>query len=102
MHANNRQPAQRQNAKALKKPYERKPAPANSFVTSKSPLSNTAHVKVMRFHDYHGTPTLFLVVDENGRELCHRFPYEPDALAHCEALELELPEPDTQDQVDEQ
>jgi hypothetical protein len=88
-----------------------KPAPANSFALSEGPLSNTAHVKVMRFHDYHGTPTLFLVVDENCRELCHRFPYEPDALAHAEAFDLalmfrqfesELPEPDTQDQVDEQ
>jgi hypothetical protein len=31
-----------------------------------------------------------LVVDKNGRELCSRFPYEPDALVHCKALELEL------------
>jgi hypothetical protein len=66
-----------------KKRYEPKPPPANSFVTSKSPLSNTKRIKVMRFHDFHGTPTLFLVVDENGRELCCRFPYEPDALAQA-------------------
>jgi hypothetical protein len=80
-----------------KKRYVPKPAPANSFVTSKSPLSNTEHVRVDRWHDYHGTPTLFLVVREkDGREL-RRFPYEPDALAHCAALvELELSKPEQQ------
>jgi hypothetical protein len=73
----------------VKKRYTPKPAPANSFVTSVSPLSNTERVRVQRWHDFHGTPTLFLVVDKNGREL-RRFEYEPHALAHCEALDLEL------------
>lgn len=72
-----------------KKRYEPKPPPANSFVTSKSPLSNTKRVSVMRFHSYHGVPIFFLVCDKNGREL-RRFEYEPDALAHCEALEAAL------------
>jgi hypothetical protein len=93
-----------------RKRYTPKPPPANSFVTSKSPLSNTKRVKVMRWHDYSGKPTLFMVVGENGRELCDPFAYEPDALAHAEAFDLallfrqfesELPEPDTQDQADE-
>jgi hypothetical protein len=91
--------------------YTPKPVPTNSWSFSDSPLNTTAHAKVRRWHSYHGVPSLFLVVDENGRELCDtRFPYEPDALAHAEALDLalmfqqfesELPEPDTQDQVDE-
>jgi hypothetical protein len=72
-----------------KKPYTPKPPPINSFVTRKSPLSNTKRIKVMRFHDYHGTPFLFLVCNKNGHEL-RRFEYEPDALAHCEALEAAL------------
>jgi hypothetical protein len=72
-----------------KKRYEPRPVPVNSFALSKSPLCNTRHAKVMRFHNYQGVPTLFLVVDRNGRELCSRFPYEPDALAHCKALEEE-------------
>jgi hypothetical protein len=66
-----------------------KPAPVNSFALSESPFCNTVRVKVMRFHDYHGTPTLFLVVDKNGREL-RRFEYEPNALVHCKALEAAL------------
>jgi hypothetical protein len=70
-----------------KKRYTPKPVPANSFVTSKSPLSNTKRVKVMRWHNYHGVPTLFWVCDKNGRELCDRFAYEPDALARAKALD---------------
>jgi hypothetical protein len=70
-----------------KKRYTPKPVPANSFVLSDSPLNTTTRARVRRWHSYHGIPTLFLVVDENGRELCSRFAYEPDALAHCEALE---------------
>jgi hypothetical protein len=66
--------------------YTPKPPPANSFVTSRSPLSNTKHVKVMRWHSFHGVPTLFLVVAKDGREL-NRFAYEPDALANAEALD---------------
>jgi hypothetical protein len=94
----------------IKKRYEPKPAPADSFVFSDSPLNTTTRVRVRRWHSYHGVPTLFLVVDENNREVCDRFPYEPDALAHAEAFDLalmfrqfesELPEPDTQDLVDE-
>jgi hypothetical protein len=72
----------------MKKRYEPKPVPAYSGVFSDSPLNTTTRVKVRRWHSYHGIPTLFLIVDENGRELCSRFAYEPDALAHCEALEL--------------
>jgi hypothetical protein len=80
---------------AMKKPeqkkqrYTPKPPPANSFVTSKSPLNTTKRVRVMRWHSYHGVPTLFLVCDKNGREL-RRFEYEPHALAHASALEAEL------------
>ena len=85
----------RQVKREPKKRYEPKPVPANSFVTLDSPLSDTPHVKVRRWHDYHGTPTMFQVVDETGHEL-RRFPYEPDALAHCEALELELSKPEHQ------
>jgi hypothetical protein len=73
-----------------KKRYTPKPAPPNSGVFSDSPLNTTTRARVRRWHYYHGTPTLFLVVDKNGRELCSRFPYEPDALVHCKALELEL------------
>jgi hypothetical protein len=62
---------------------------SSSFVISKSPLSNTRNVKVMRWHDYHGAPTLFLVVDKYGKEL-RRFPYEPDALDYCESVEEQL------------
>jgi hypothetical protein len=91
--------------------YTPKPPPVDSFALSDSPLNTTARAKVRRWHSYHGVPSLFLVVDEKGRELCDtRFPYEPDALAHAEAFDLalmfqqfesELPEPDTQDQADE-
>jgi hypothetical protein len=77
----------------LKQRYTPKPVPANSFVTSKSPLNNTKSVRVMRWHDYHGKPVLFLVCDKYGHELC-RFPYEPDALGHASALEGGTFEPD--------
>jgi hypothetical protein len=72
-----------------KKRCEPKPVPANSFVTLDSPLSDTPHVKVRRWHDYHGTPTMFQVVNDEGHVL-RNHPYEPDALADCEAIELAL------------
>jgi hypothetical protein len=70
-----------------KKRYTPKPPPANSFAFSESPLNTTTRVKVMRWHSYHGVPLLFMVVGENGRQLCDPFAYEPDALAHAEALD---------------
>jgi hypothetical protein len=33
-----------------------------------------------------------MVVDKNGKQLGDPFPFEPDALVHAEALELELAE----------
>jgi hypothetical protein len=73
-----------------KKPrYTPKPPPPKSFAFSVSPLNTTEHVKVKRWHSYHGVPVLFMVCDKHGYELC-RFPYEPDALAHCKDLEREL------------
>jgi hypothetical protein len=71
----------------VKKRYEPKLAPAMSFVTDDSPLNTTTCVKVRRWRDYHGKPTLFSVVTENGYEL-HRFGSEQEALAHCEAIVL--------------
>jgi hypothetical protein len=94
----------------VRKRYEPKLPPADSFAFSESPLNaTTAVVKVWRWHSFHGVPWLFMVVGENGRQPCDPFPYEPDALAHAEAFDLalmfrqfesELPEPDTQDQSD--
>jgi hypothetical protein len=75
--------------------YTPKPVPANSGAFLESPLNTTTRVKVVRWHDYSGKPTLFQVVDGKGRLLCW-FPYEPDALAHCEALEAELGKPEQQ------
>jgi hypothetical protein len=69
--------------------YTPKPPPASSFAFNESPLNTTTRVRVMRWHDYSGKPTLFMVCDVHGDEL-GRFPYEPDALAHCKALEREL------------
>jgi hypothetical protein len=76
-----------------KKRYEPKPVPANSGAILDSPLNTTARVRVRRWHDYSGKPTMFQVVDGKGRVLCW-FPYEPDALAHCVALESELSKPE--------
>jgi hypothetical protein len=73
-----------------KQRYTPKAVPANSGVFSDSPLNTTTRVRVRRWHDYHGTPSLFLVVNENGREL-YRFPYEPDALAQALEEERKLP-----------
>ena len=83
----------RRQATETKARYTPKSVPANSFVTSDSPLNTTTHVKVRRWCGYHGTPLMFQVVDRDGRVL-RWFPYEPDALAHCEAIELELGEPE--------
>jgi hypothetical protein len=80
-------------SKQPKKRYEPKPVPANSFVTLDSPLNTTTHllgsVRVRRWHNYHGTPTMFQVVTDDGRVL-RNYPYEPDALAECEAVKLVL------------
>jgi hypothetical protein len=76
-----------------RKRYEPKPPPVSSFAFNESPLNTTTRVKVMRWHSYHGVPTLFMVVDKHGYELC-RFPRELDALAHCKDLERELSQPE--------
>jgi hypothetical protein len=73
----------------LRQRYTPMPAPPNSFATIKSPLSEFEHVRVMRWHDYHGLPKLFFVTDKRGRQLGDMFPYEPHALAHAEELERE-------------
>ena len=73
--------------KQTKARYTPKPPPANSFAFSESPLNTTTRVKVMRWHSYHGVPTLFMVVDKNGKQLGDPFAYEPAALAHAEALD---------------
>jgi hypothetical protein len=54
-----------------------------------SPENTTDRVNVVRWHDIHGTPVLFFVVDEHGHEL-RRFPYEPDAIAYAEQTEREM------------
>jgi hypothetical protein len=56
---------------------------------SVSPENTTERVKVVRWHDIHGTPSYFLVVDEDGCEL-RRFPAEWTAIAYAEQEELRL------------
>jgi hypothetical protein len=73
-----------------------RPVPVNSGAFIDSPENVTTRVKVMRWCDLSGKPTLFLVTDVHGHDLGGWFPRESDALARAEALELELSEPEQQ------
>ena len=76
--------------------YTPRPVPANSGAVIDSPLSVTSRVKVRRWCDLSGKPTLFLVTDVHGYELGGWFPRESDALARAESLEAELAESERQ------